>query len=96
MSKVQLLEKFESYDLYLGTSPSESVLKIVEAALPIAVWSRNDNQPLVKVKDLKISEWKDWPQKIHNLRKQRKDLKITLFWDDLYPKPKPSLLNTDV
>ncbi len=92
-----LLEIFDSYDLYLGTSPSESILIMVDAALPIAVWSRNVNKPLVEGDkgDIKISEWKDWPRKIHDLRKQRKDVEITLFWDDLYSKPSERLQPLD-
>ncbi|NES82894.1 MAG: caspase family protein [Moorea sp. SIO2B7] len=89
-----LLEQCEAYDLYRGKSPSELVLKIIEEALPIAVWVRNDNQPLIK----KISEWKNWPKKIQDLRKHKKGLEVTLFWDDLYSNPSElwQPLNTDV
>ena len=73
---------------------------MVEAALPIAVWSRNVNKPLVEGDegDIKISEWKDWPRKIQHLRQNRKDLEVTLFWDDLYSKPseRSQLLNTNL
>jgi hypothetical protein len=73
---------------YIGTEPSENDLEMIEEAKAIAVWSRNDKEPLVEGDEgyIKISEWKNWPEKIHNLRKD-KDLEITLFWDDLYPKP---------
>lgn len=78
---------------FIGTQPSEDDLVRIEEELPLAVWSRNKNEI---DQDIKISEWKDWPQKILELRKHRKDLEITLFWDDTYPKPrKKRLFNTD-
>ncbi len=79
----------DSETYYIGTNPSTSELEMIEQALPIAVWSRNDQKPLVEGEEgqIKISEWKDWPDKIHHLRKHNQDLEITLFWDDLYPKP---------
>lgn len=96
-----LLEQFESYDLYRGKSPSELVMTIIEEALPIAVWNRNDNHffiNLIKGKALKISEWQDWPNKIRDLRKNKKGLEVTLFWDDLNSKPSELLqpLKTDL
>ncbi|RCJ18464.1 hypothetical protein A6770_33040 [Nostoc minutum NIES-26] len=83
---------------YIGTKPSESDLEMIEEAKAIAVWSRCLENPLAEGNDIKISEWKNWPQTIHKLRKQRKDLEVTLFWDDLYPKPSQRCrpLNTDV
>ncbi|YAF98950.1 MAG: hypothetical protein AB3A66_28535 (plasmid) [Nodularia sp. CChRGM 3473] len=74
---------------YIGMEPSKNDLEMIEEAKAIAVWSRNDQKPLVEGDEghIKISEWKNWPEKIHNLRKQHNDLEITLFWDDLYPKP---------
>ncbi len=84
------LEEFKLENIiYIGTEPSLSDLGMIEEAKAIAVWSRNKEKPLVEGDegDIKISEWKDWPDKIHNLRKHKKDLEITLFWDDLYPKP---------
>ncbi len=77
----------ESELYYIGTEPSESDLEMIEEALPIAVWSRCRENPLTEGNNIKISEWKNWPHKIHHLRKQRQDLEVTLFWDDLYPKP---------
>ncbi len=91
--------EFEADDIYyMGTDPSDYDLERIEDALPIAVWSRNINQPLIEGDHLKLSEWKDWLNKILKLRKTRKDLEVTLFWDDLYPKPSKRCrpLNTDV
>ncbi|MBR8832696.1 MAG: caspase family protein [Stigonema ocellatum SAG 48.90 = DSM 106950] len=79
---------------YIGTVPSSSDLENIEACFPIAVWSRNKEKPLVEGEDLTISEWKNWPHKIHDLRKQDTDRELTLFWDDLYPKPFKKLLDT--
>lgn len=81
------LDQFEPFDLYVGTSPSMSVLEMIELSLPIAVWSRVDSQPLVLDRDLQQAEWKDWPEKVNQYRKANKKAEITLFWDDLYPKP---------
>ena len=81
---------------YFGTEPSPSKLNTIEESEAIAVWSRCRENPLTEDNDLKRSAWKDWPQKIHNLREQKNDMEVTLFWDDLYPKPTPSLLNTNL
>jgi hypothetical protein len=80
---------------YIGTEPSIADLEEIVESLPIAVWSRNANQPMTD-NDLKPSEWKNWPDKIKELR--RNERKIALFWDDLYPKPapRPRPLNTRV
>ncbi|NEQ88885.1 MAG: hypothetical protein F6K26_56085 [Moorea sp. SIO2I5] len=91
--------EFEGDDIYyMGTDPSDSDLERIEEALPIAVWSRNVNQPLIEGEHLNLSEWQDWPNKIRDLRKKKKGLEVTLFWDDLYPKPSQRCrpLNTDV
>ncbi|MUG93037.1 caspase family protein [Scytonema sp. UIC 10036] len=74
---------------YIGTEPSLSELKTIEESIAIAVWSRNKSKPLVEGDEghIKRAEWRDWRHKIHELRKQKEDLEITLFWDDLYPKP---------
>ncbi|NES45225.1 caspase family protein [Moorena sp. SIO2C4] len=93
--------EFEGDDIYyMGTDPSDSDLERIEEALPIAVWSRNVNQPLIEGEHLNLSEWQNWPNKILKLRqdKKYKDLEVTLLWDDLYPKPSRSSrpLNTDV
>jgi hypothetical protein len=72
---------------HIGTKPSEKDLEIIEEHKVIAVWSRCPDQPLTEGKEINISDWKIWPEKIHDLRKQNEDLKVTLFWDDLYPKP---------
>jgi len=69
---------------YNGKKPD---LEEIEEDKVIAVWSRCPEQSLTEGKEIKISDWKTWPEKIHNLRKQNEDLKVTLFWDDLYPKP---------
>lgn len=80
---------------YIGTEPSIADLEYIVESLPIAVWSRNANQPMTD-NDLKPSEWKNWPDNIKELRRNKR--KIALFWDDLYPKPspKPRPLNTRV
>ncbi|MCA2555026.1 MAG: caspase family protein [Microcystis sp. M04BS1] len=82
-------------DYYIGTEPSIADLEKIVESLPIAVWSRNANQPMTD-NDLKPSEWKKWPDKTKELR--RNNRKIALFWDDLYPKPapRPRPLNTKV
>ncbi|MBW4585226.1 caspase family protein [Aetokthonos hydrillicola Thurmond2011] len=92
-----LLERFDACDIYLGTSPSKSILKMVDATLPIAIWSRNVNKPLVECK-LNILKWEDFPRQVHQLRQNIKDPEVTLFWDDLYSKPSERLqpLNTEV
>ncbi|GAB1539262.1 hypothetical protein NUACC21_19280 [Scytonema sp. NUACC21] len=74
---------------YIGTQPSQLDLEMIEESKAIAVWSRNKSKPLVEGDEghIKISKWKNWPDKIRSLRKQEKDSEITLFWDDLYPKP---------
>ncbi|NEO72460.1 caspase family protein [Moorena sp. SIO3H5] len=90
--------EFEGDDIYyMGTDPSDSDLERIEEALPIAVWSRNLNQPLIEGEHLNLSEWQNWPKKIRDLRKKKKGLEVTLFWDDLYPKPSQRCrpLNTD-
>ncbi|NEQ83541.1 MAG: caspase family protein [Moorea sp. SIO2I5] len=91
--------EFEGDDIYyMGTDPSDSDLERIEEALPIAVWSREVKQPLIEGEHLKLSEWQDWPNKIRDLRKKKKGLEVTLFWDDLYPKPSQRCrpLNTNV
>ncbi|NEO77348.1 caspase family protein [Moorena sp. SIO4G3] len=91
--------EFEGDDIYyMGTDPSDSDLERIEEALPIAVWSRNLNQPLIEGEHVNLSEWQNWPNKIRDLRKKKKGLEVTLFWDDLYPKPSQRCrpLNTDV
>ncbi|AOY83727.1 caspase family protein [Moorena producens JHB] len=91
--------EFEGDDIYyMGTDPSDSELERIEEALPIAVWSREVKQPLIEGEHLNLSEWQDWPNKIQNLRKNKNGLEVTLFWDDLYPKPSQRCrpLNTDV
>jgi hypothetical protein len=82
-------------DYYIGTEPSIADLEEIVESLPIAVWSRNANQPMTD-NDLKPSEWRNWPDNIKELR--RNERKIALFWDDLYPKPspRPRPLNTRV
>ena len=83
---------------FIGTKPSLDDLERIEEELAIAVWSRCEDNPLTEDGDLQISEWRNWPEKIYNLRKQKKNLKLTLFWDDLYPKPSERCrpLNTDL
>ncbi|NEO40434.1 MAG: caspase family protein [Moorea sp. SIOASIH] len=90
--------EFEGDDIYyMGTDPSDSDLERIEEALPIAVWSRNVNQPLIEGEHLNLSEWQNWPNKIRDLRKKKNGLEVTLLWDDLYPKPSQRCrpLNTD-
>ncbi|BBD63134.1 hypothetical protein NIES2109_59840 (plasmid) [Nostoc sp. HK-01] len=83
---------------YIGIKPSKSDLEMIEEAKAIAVWSRCLENSLTEGNDIKISEWKNWPDTIHKLRKKGEDLEITLFWDDLYPKPSQRCrpLNTNV
>ena len=83
---------------FIGTQPSLDDLERIEEEFAIAVWNRCEDDFLTKDSDIKISEWENWPQQILNLRKQQKDLEITLFWDDLYPKPSNYTrpLNTDL
>jgi Caspase domain/vWA-MoxR associated protein C-terminal domain len=69
---------------YRGMEPSIADLEEIVESLPIAVWSRNVSEPIGSG-DLNVSEWKDWPHKIRDLRRNKQ--KIALFWDDLYPKP---------
>ncbi|NCR09000.1 MAG: caspase family protein [Microcystis aeruginosa LG13-11] len=80
---------------YIGTEPSIADLEDIVESLPIAVWSRNVREPMTD-NDLKPSEWKNWPDNIKELRRNKR--KIALFWDDLYPKPspRPRPLNTRV
>jgi hypothetical protein len=82
-------------DYYIGTEPSIADLEEIVESLPIAVWSRNANQPMTD-NDLNPSEWRNWPDKTKELRRNKR--KIALFWDDLYPKPspRPRPLNTRV
>jgi hypothetical protein len=91
-------ENIQSSEIYyIGTKPSQADLEMIEETKAIAVWSRNNQKPLQEV-DLNMLEWKNWPNKIYNLRQENQDLEITLFWDDLYPKPSRSSrpLNTKV
>nr|WP_233271288.1 caspase family protein [Microcystis aeruginosa] len=80
---------------YIGTEPSIADLEDIVESLLIAVWSRNVREPITD-NDLNPSEWKTWPDKTKELR--RNNRKIALFWDDLYPKPapRPRPLNTKV
>lgn len=77
--------------------PSIEELEEIEAEYSIAIWTRNEERSIGLDKDLKKSEWKEWRSKIKQLRKKNKDLEITLFWDDMFPKPRPKkLLSTDL
>jgi hypothetical protein len=89
-------DDFEEYDIFVGSRPSLATLDIIEAAFPIAVWSRDDRTNLRA--ELEDTQWQDWPQQIRALRKRNKSANITLFWDDLYPKPseRSRPLNTSV
>jgi len=69
---------------YFGSVPSDGD-EIVEN-FAIAVWSQEVNPPLDE------SEWKQWPQTIRTLRQEKRE--ITLFWDDLYPKPSKDKLKS--
>ena len=90
------LDDLEGSDIFIGSQPSYSILCDIEAALPIAVWSRD--QIIDLSQELDPTKWKDWPECIKTLRKKSKDANITLFWDDLYPKPseRSRPLNTSV
>ena len=77
--------------------PTEDDLLEIEENHSIAIWTRNEDHSIELDNDLKRSEWKEWPQKIQQLREHNKDLEITLFWDDMFPKPRPKkLFNTDL
>ena len=77
--------------------PSVEDLEEIEAEYSIAIWTRNEDISIELDQDLKRSEWREWTQKIKQLRKQNQDLEITVFWDDLFPKPRPKKpLNTDL
>ena len=77
--------------------PSEGDLLDIEENHVIAIWTRNEDHSIELEKDLKRSDWKEWPKKIQQLRKNIKDLEMTLFWDDMFPKPRPKkLLNTSI
>ncbi|NCR00689.1 MAG: caspase family protein [Microcystis aeruginosa L211-101] len=80
---------------YIGTEPSIADLEDIVESLLIAVWSRKAGEPMTD-KELNPAEWKNWPDKTKELR--RNNRKIALFWDDLYPKPapRPRPLNTKV
>ncbi|MGK7927042.1 MAG: hypothetical protein AB4290_17665 [Spirulina sp.] len=103
-----IFEELEIEDiLYIGVNPSRMDFEKLEEALAIAIWSRNTNQCcrltdertiLVEHNELNLDRWQEWPQQIYNLRQQNQDLEITLFWDDLYPKPSECCrpLNTNV
>jgi hypothetical protein len=89
-------DDFEGDDIFIGSQPSESTLDLIEATFPIAVWSRDNSINLRE--ELDENQWRDWPKQIQALRKRKKNANITLFWDDLYPKPseKSRPLNTSV
>ena len=72
--------------------PQKEELEEIDSSYSIAIWTRNKKHSIELEKDLKISEWKEWPQKVKQLRKKNKDLEITLFWDDIFPKPQPKKL----
>ena len=76
--------KLDGENYYSGLVPSDGD-EIVDN-FAIAVWSQEVNPPLDE------SEWKQWPQKIRTLRQQKRE--ITLFWDDLYPKPSKDKLKS--
>lgn len=76
--------KLDGENYYFGSVPSDGY-EIVDN-FAIAVWSQEVNPPLNE------SEWKQWPQKIRTLRQQKRE--ITLFWDDLYPKPSKDTLKS--
>jgi hypothetical protein len=76
--------KLDRENYYSGPVPSDGD-EIVEN-FAIAVWSQEVNPPLDE------SEWKQWPQTIRTLRQQNRE--ITLFWDDLYPKPSKDKLKS--
>ena len=76
--------KLDRENYYSGLVPSDGD-EIVDK-FAIAVWSQEVNPPLDE------SEWKQWPQTIRTLRQQNRE--ITLFWDDLYPKPSKDKLKS--
>jgi hypothetical protein len=79
------IDGFEGDDIFIGSRPAESTLEIIEATFPVAVWSRDDSINLRE--ELDETQWQDWPRRIQELRKKNRNANITLFWDDLYPKP---------
>jgi hypothetical protein len=90
------IDEFDYFDIFVGSEPLSPILEIVEAAFPIAVWSRDNS---INLRDeLDENQWQDWLNQIQLLRKANKNANITIFWDDLYPKPseKTCPLNTSV
>lgn len=77
----------DSQMYYIGKEPSVEYLEIIEEEKAIAVWSRCRENPLIEGDNIQLSEWKNLPQTIHELRKRGEHSEVTLFWDDLYPKP---------
>lgn len=84
------VRKFRPYDIFKGALPSKHLLKMIERDLPIAVWCRNSKHPLQKDDDkqLPVDSWLHWPEQLYDLRYSGNNSDITLFWDDLSPKPK--------
>ena len=71
---------------FVVNEPSLDDLETIEFEFAIAIWSRDEGNPISE-DDLNISDWKNLPDNICNLRQQRDNPQLTLFWDDLYPKP---------
>jgi hypothetical protein len=74
----------DTESFYCGGDPSESDLEWITDNLAIAVWDRDSESSLCP-EELNVSQWQNWPKTIYDLR--RSGRKITLFWDDPYPKP---------
>lgn len=77
--------------------PSTEELEGIEENHSIAIWTRNEKYAIELERDLKKSEWREWRNKIKELRKNNQNLELTLFWDDMFPKPRPKKpLNTNL
>lgn len=93
------VRKFKPYEIFKGALPSKHLLKMIERDLPIAVWCRNSKHPLQKddQHQLPVESWSNWPKQLYDLRNSINNSDVTLFWDDLSPKPKyPKPLNIGV
>ncbi|MEL4896861.1 caspase family protein [Crocosphaera sp. Alani8] len=93
------LEELSGDEFYFSGSriPSSEDLEDIEENYSIAIWTRNEEYAIELDRDLKKSEWREWRNKIKELRIKDKDLELTLFWDDMFPKPRPKKpLNTNL
>ena len=98
LDNANFVDSEKELKVYVGTKPTEDIKKVIERESMLAAWSRDGNIPLEVVELLKNAEWKQWQEKIRNLRKRQSNLSVTLFQDDLFPKPpeRPTYRFTEV